>query len=1273
MAKFTDEIQSTVTIENNQALNKLGQLEMAHSDVRKELKGLYKDMRAYDKAVAKAAKYELGAKKFEEASKKASALNVDIKKYAALLKTAQTNAKGLQKGTAQYEAAKKEVTQLTSKLSELKQSLKNVNAEASKNRLNAKRFGEATTEVKRLEASVDKFNQTAKKVKEASTAVEVYRRSLKPVEMTMNQMRKEAQALQKELDNTVQGTAKFSKIESRLKDVNRAIDAQRASLNHTSKGWKGFSASFKSFGAMAAGVIGGEIVLQAFQWITSFVISVATGAAKISDELSDIQKTTGATRDEVKAMNSEFSKFDTRSSTSSLREIAKIAGTLGIAKEEVVDFTREVDKANVALGDDFGGGAQEITKTFGVIKNLYEDTKFLKSADAIKKAGSAVNALGAAGQAQAPEMTDFTKRIGVLGKLAPTLTETLGLASALTGELGLTAEQGAGGVSAILLEAGKRTKEFSKQLNITEKEFKELLNTDPNAMFLKLAQSMQGLSNTQVVAVLKNIGITSQESIKTMQALATNTDVVVEKQRLAAIEFEKGTSLQDEFNIKNTNFAASLEKASKAWNGLVAGMGSSLQPVMQKALDLFTSLFSKTGQAPSYMKPLIDAFNRVKKSFSIIWKAVMDALKAFGLLEGKSKALDVVFQVLAFTVDVMAFQINQMAFAIQKGREQLVKFYNKSETFRHVVSGAIAYVKSSFTSFFASVSKGWSAISDVMNAIIEGDISKFESALKKSSEVISEVLYTNGKDAGVAFKKGFDEGGGKIKIKTQVEIDGEKAKQEAEKLQEELNKVTDKEARLRSSIDSLKAVKTSEKEEVLALLDVYAQSTEEQRKDIDKKVNELIAKNNQRQFNTNNRQAAPKTNTEADDVEERWKELNAKIQQYKKEQFESTLSDQEKEIAAVADKYNDMLAELDKFNLSKAQREAKENELTKMFKKERLAIEQKYAAQEAKAKEEARNQINEALLDEFDSEILAVENKYNELIRLAKENGLEIEQIEQNKADAIDAIYKRQTESQTAKTLEENEKQRQANFQFMNSLTELFTATNNLMGEQSAGYLEFQKMITIAQIAIDTASAISSITAKQATTSITPIDYAIKVASGIAVVLANIAKAKQVLSTANTPEPPKFSKGAAIDLKDGNLNIRGKSHAAGGIGMFNDAGQKVGEMEGGESYLLLSKRTTENNMPLLSALLQSSQTNGAAVVPNFAAMQQAVRTSNTTINNTTNNNGLSDKLMMEMLYELRMTREGFEKMPKELKSYLVYSDFKEMEDKMNAIQNYSGQ
>lgn len=73
---------------------------------------------------------------------------------------------------------------------------------------------------------------------------------------------------------------------------------------------------------------------------------------------------------------------------------------------------------------------------------------------------------------------------------------------------------------------------------------------------------------------------------------------------------------------------------------------------------------------------------------------------------------------------------------------------------------------------------------------------------------------------------------------------------------------------------------------------------------------------------------------------------------------------------------------------------------------------------------------------------------------------------------------------------------------------------------------QFRKTAALIQIGIDTAKAISSAVAAAASTSVTPIDLAIKIASSIGIVLANIAKAKQLLSASSSGSTPNLSTAA---------------------------------------------------------------------------------------------------------------------------------------------------
>jgi uncharacterized protein YukE len=185
------------------------------------------------------------------------------------------------------------------------------------------------------------------------------------------------------------------------------------------------------------------------------------------------------------------------------------AGQFDQAREEIEGFVESVDKAVVALGDEFTGGAEQVARKIGALKELFKDTKDIHdTGKVLNDIGSAINALGAACSANGPFMTDFAKRLAGLGNLAPTITETLGLGAALQ-ELGETSENAASGTKEILTLAAKDIPGFAKQMGLTNQQLKDMINNNPNEVILTLAKSFEGASNTKIVDTLTGLNIKS--------------------------------------------------------------------------------------------------------------------------------------------------------------------------------------------------------------------------------------------------------------------------------------------------------------------------------------------------------------------------------------------------------------------------------------------------------------------------------------------------------------------------------------------------------------------------------------------------------------------------------------------------------------------------------------------------------------------------------------------------------------------------------------------
>ncbi|WP_439555053.1 hypothetical protein [Dyadobacter sp.] len=437
--------------------------------------------------------------------------------------------------------------------------------------------------------------------------------------LTYRELQNEARILNKELSKMTPGTAEFiskskqlAEVTARAKEVKAEMSGISTALDEPTK--KGLWQKMVSGATSAGSAIKQAFGLAAIMNIQSLIESVINfgkeavlKAAETSDAFGDIRKATGMTTKEVFDLNAEIRKIDTRTAQKDLLDIAKVGGQIGIAKDEMMGFVESVDKAVVALGDEFSGGAEEVSATLGVMSKLFKETKDLQAGKAINDIGSAINELGAAGSATGPVVSDFTTRVGQLGKLAPAIDQTLGLGAALQ-ELGLTAEIGAGGLSNILLGAAKATKLYADQIGMTEKEFKKLINSDPNEVILRLAKSFKGMPIDQVVKQMNDLGIKSQEATKVMMLLSDKTDMVREKQLLASKAMKEGTSLTAEFSIKNETAAAKLEKAGKVVDLYREKLGNALIPVVLALTAGFVGLVKTIGAIPEFIEENKEAF-----------------------------------------------------------------------------------------------------------------------------------------------------------------------------------------------------------------------------------------------------------------------------------------------------------------------------------------------------------------------------------------------------------------------------------------------------------------------------------------------------------------------------------------------------------------------------------------------------------------------------------------------------------------------------------------
>lgn len=369
-------------------------------------------------------------------------------------------------------------------------------------------------------------------------------------------------------------------------------------------------------------------ITQIIAGITQLTFTVRKSVqdfADMEEEMADVRKFTGLADEAVRNLNEDLKKMDTRTGRDQLNRLAGSAGRLGKhSTKDIKEFVEGADMINVALGEDLGDGAVEkigkLTMAFGEDKN-----KGLKGA--MLSTGSAINELVQNSSAQAGYLVDFTARVAGFGKqIGLTQTQIMGYGTVMDENL-LKDEMAATAFGNMLTKMQTDTDKFAKIAGMNVKQFADLLNKDANAAILALADNLKKADPQTMMKMLDSMGLDGSRAVGVLSTLADKIDDVRKHQERANEAYEKATSVQNEFNIKNNTVQARLEKCRKAFKEMAIELGERLLPVVQytitgaslmaKTLSVLTGFFMSNWKAIVALSAQLAALTVVYKAAEI--------------------------------------------------------------------------------------------------------------------------------------------------------------------------------------------------------------------------------------------------------------------------------------------------------------------------------------------------------------------------------------------------------------------------------------------------------------------------------------------------------------------------------------------------------------------------------------------------------------------------------------------------------------------------------
>ena len=315
-------------------------------------------------------------------------------------------------------------------------------------------------------------------------------------------------------------------------------------------------------------------------------VASAKFAIDFEDNFANVKKTVDGTEPQLEKVRQGIIDLTTTGidgrnaipqTTAQLTELAATGGQLGIATDEIVNFTETMAQMNTATNLNGAEGAAILAKFMNVTGTEQREVRNL---------GSAIVDLGNHSATTEADIASMALRLGRTGTVVGiSAQDVLGYSSALS-SLGIDAEAGGSAVSRTwtklqnaVSQGGEDLDNFSKISGMSADEFKQAWAESPSSAFNSF---VKGLSQSEdIISDLQNVGINDVREGDAMKALATGYDKMVSALQRANTAWEDGTALQNEFDAKAETTASQIQVTKNNLVEAARGIGETFLPTIK--------------------------------------------------------------------------------------------------------------------------------------------------------------------------------------------------------------------------------------------------------------------------------------------------------------------------------------------------------------------------------------------------------------------------------------------------------------------------------------------------------------------------------------------------------------------------------------------------------------------------------------------------------------------------------------------------------------------
>lgn len=387
---------------------------------------------------------------------------------------------------------------------------------------------------------------------------------------------------------------------------------------------------------IAAGVAGGALL--------------AAGSASVNlaraweTSMAGVSKTTGLTGADLATLSGELQNMATTTplAASELANIAAVAGSLGVAKENIAGFTQ----AAAMMGVGFDMPADQAATAAAKILNSF--SKPIDSSN-MMALGNVVNMIGDSMAATEPEMLDFINRASYLGT---TMGQSIPQIAALGGVLisaGLSSETASTGIKSLLnmglseKTEGKGAFAWADLMGVSVDQLKEKVGSDFNNTLAETADKIAQIEDP-VKRFEMAVALAGTEGAPALLKLAGSAETLKQKLADADSEWTNGTSLMKTFEAQSSTLDSQWQIFTNTLGKAGTELGTVMLPVLTDVVKMMTGLVTS---ATSAGEALGSMWGGIQEGMTGTDKGILDF---FGYSGTSNK-----------TADQMAYEASQAA------------------------------------------------------------------------------------------------------------------------------------------------------------------------------------------------------------------------------------------------------------------------------------------------------------------------------------------------------------------------------------------------------------------------------------------------------------------------------------------------------------------------------------------------------------------------------------------------------------------------------------